>query len=145
MRSLLSATAVLFLLATPANAKILAVCGPFEGYGYYDEGAFVPKGETGWTEDKIGIGSTSITEVDGKFDIIFSDVASKNVSSRADGVKVNLISINNDAEIITILVSYPNVSIEIYTYNVIMKKFVLLQTKFNSIINKSTMMVADCK
>jgi len=147
MRAILLAVVSVILVANnvPASAEVLAECGPFEGYGYFFEGAFVPKDKAGWTKDKIGSGSTSITEVDGKIDVIFSDVSVKNSSSSDNEVKVFMIGGNREAGIITIFVDYRGTSTEIYTYNAKMRKLVLLATKYNTLVNKSTMMVSDCK
>jgi hypothetical protein len=145
MNRILSALAVAALfINTPVSARILAECGAFKGYSYFFEGRFVSKEKSGWSKDKISVGSTSITEVNGEYDVIFTDVLSKNRSSRADGAKVYLVSQNEGAGIKTFFVLYSGRSNEFYVLNTKMKKLILLQIKYGALINKTTMLVADC-
>ena len=147
MRKMLAMFVVVMVVggSGAVNAEIIAECGAFEGHSYFFEGAFVSADDSGWDKDKISSGSTSIVLIDKKFDVIFTDIAFKNKSSRADGASVIPLNINKDEAIITLLVNYEGFSSEFYTYHGQSKTLVLQQVKINSLINAAKMMVARCQ
>ena len=93
-RILLVALLSVFMIGS-VRAEIIAECGASAGYSFYLQGPNVPANKSGWTDDKISKGSTSIVLIDDKFDVLFSDGNSKNKSSRADGAQVILLGVNS--------------------------------------------------
>jgi hypothetical protein len=128
-----------------ARAEIIGECGAFEGYSYYYPGKNVKPSSSGWAKDKISSGSTSITLIDKQFDVIYSGTVSKNRSSRANGAQIILLGTNPDEASITLLVGYPGVSAEFYTYHGLSKTLTLQTIRFNQLINSAKLLVAKCR
>lgn len=87
MKRILMLVVLGVLMSGTAHAEIAAECGASAGYSFYLQGSFVPASKSGWTDDKISKGSTSIVLINEKFDVLYSDRNSKNRSSCADGGK----------------------------------------------------------
>jgi hypothetical protein len=143
-RILLVALLSVFMIGS-VRAEIIAECGASAGYSFYLQGPNVPANKSGWTDDKISKGSTSIVLIDDKFDVLFSDGNSKNKSSRADGAQVILLGVNSTEKSFSLLVVYKGNSAEIYTYHGLSKTLIQQPARYNAAVNSTKMMVSKCK
>ena len=109
------------------------------------KGLMCQPNKSGWTDDKISKGSTSIVLIDDKFDVLFSDGNSKNKSSRADGAQVILLGVNSTEKSFSLLVVYKGNSAEIYTYHGLSKTLIQQPARYNAAVNSTKMMVSKCK
>ena len=124
-------------------AEILLSCGASAGYTYIYEGGLMGKEQAGWSKDTISKGSLSVVRQDDKLDILYIDATKKIYSSRAAGAGVFLL--DSDENYFTVLVSYVNAVIEIYTFDIKNKKFSHSVHKYGTQpIIKATTMVGDC-
>ena len=105
----------------------------------------MPLDKSGWTKDTISTGSTSIILVDNKLDVLYSDGASKNKSSRADGAEVVLLGVSSDGGTFSLLVTYKGQSAEIYTYNELSKTLIFQPARYNTMIQSAKIMISKCK
>lgn len=137
--------ALICSLANIAQAKVLAECGAFSGYSYYIPGPFVGGKLSGWTEDTISTGSTSIVEVGGEFDVIYSDATTKNRSSRADGAQVVPVGSNSEDGGLVLVVGYSGKVAEVYYLNTAKRLLILHQVKFGTLLKKSSQMISKCR
>ena len=60
LMKLLASIIALTCLTQTVQAQALFECGGNAGYSYYFEGDFVPKKDSGWTEDGTSQGSYSL-------------------------------------------------------------------------------------
>ena len=127
-----------------ASAEVLVKCGGSEGYAFFIEGPYIAKKDSGWTEDTIDSGSTSVVVVDEEFDVIFSDATGNVVSARADGAKVVLLGKNEETGSFSILTNYFGVTVEVYTYYPQTKQLFVLAQKYGAPISLSRTMVSNC-
>ena len=130
------------------NAQVITSCQNPKGTGFYHHHGPTSSSESGWKDEKITGGITTLNKMtDGKYDILIVD-ARKSVSSfRQEGGEVILLRRGtNDA---TFLHMYPGMVIELYTFWKDAKgkfKFDMLQSKGGDglQIHKSTVMVGEC-
>lgn len=87
-RKLLLFIAVLWIFTESAYSEEIATCNDPKGYAYYPHSIF-SKEDSGWQEDRITGGVTTLTRL-GKndYDILFIDATKRIVSSKQDGGKV---------------------------------------------------------
>jgi hypothetical protein len=145
MKCFLITMFVALVVSGQGHAGIIAECGPSSGHSFFFQGKFVPANKSGWDKDKISKGSTSIILVDGKFDVLYSDGASKNRSSRADGALIVPLGENSVEKSIVLLVVYKNKSAEIYTYHGLSKTLIYQPIKYNMLVNSAKIIVSRCK
>ncbi|MDB4173145.1 hypothetical protein N9748_00840 [bacterium] len=126
------------MLSQSASAAVLAECGAFKGYGYFYPNDFTKGQTTGFLEDGISKGSFSIITVDDKFDVIYTDASGKTQSSRAQGATVIHIGTNSADGRFVILVTYPEATVEVYSYYGRDKTLTLLQHKYRGIVTSAT-------
>jgi hypothetical protein len=139
---------VLFFLNFNSFAQIIANCKNPEGYAYYHHQGMVPKKSSGFQDDKITGGITTIKKMpNGKFDILIVDVRKKIISMVEDGGTVMLLRAGEkDA---TFLLYFPNMTIELYTIWIDSEgnqKFDMLQSKGGDAmpVHKSSVLVGNC-
>ncbi len=145
---LLATVFALSALVSATSAQTIATCQDPDGYSYYHYSGVVPKGSSGFTQDKITGGRVSLQKLGAqKYDIVFSDAASQAKSTVADGGEVILLRKGrNDA---TFGNFYPGGVIEIYTFWVDadgQKKYDLVQSKGGNVnpIHKISILVGMC-
>lgn len=141
----LAAAAAAFVACSPAAAsELLASCGAVAGHAYYPNNGVIQEKHTGWTEDRISSGNTTLVRRDdGTLDLLFTDSTGASISARGDGGEVLLLrQAGSEAAVI---VAYPRV-LELYHYVrepsgrlVVMH----LQTKTGT-ISKGALMVGTC-
>jgi hypothetical protein len=104
-------------LSTAALGKTytFATCGESAGYGFYPRaGLAASQPEAGkWIPDALTGGGFSLTENEGKFDILARDSSGRVFSSTQDGAKV--LAVGSTDKSLSVIVSYPNL-IETYTF-----------------------------
>jgi hypothetical protein len=139
---------VLIFLSFNIHAQTIANCKNPEGYAYYHHQGIVPKKSSGFQEDKITGGITTIKKMaNGKFDILIVDIRKKIISMVDDGATVMLLRTGEkDA---TFLLYFPNMTIEIYTIWIDgegNQKFDILQSKGGDAmpVHKSAVLVGGC-
>ena len=131
------------IITSNAYAQTLLTCDAPKGKGYYYQGPLISKKLAGWGDDGISKGSFSLIKNKEKFDILYKDTSGKLVSSTADGGLVVLLG--NNMKNYSFLVSYPNVTAELFTFNIKNKKLAYSQHKYGSaIMDKRVLFVANC-
>ena len=103
-----------------AYSQTLLTCESPKGKGYYYQGPLISKGTTGWADDGISRGSFSLIKNKDKFDILYKDASGNMVSSTADGGYV--VPLGHNMINYSFLVSYPNETAELFTFNIRNKK-----------------------
>ncbi len=110
---------VLLASASISTANAFAVdvaqCSSPSGKAYYPYLGVVDQKSSGWTDDKISNGITTLQKTgENEYDILFVDVTKRIVSSRQDGGNVVLLS--RGAGSVSVLIVYPGQSAEVYTF-----------------------------
>ena len=137
--------AIFYLLPiSSASAEVLIKCGASEGQVFFIEGPYIAKKDSGWTEDTIDSGSTSVVVVDEEFDVIFSDATGNVVSARAAGANVVLLGTNEETGSFSILTNYFGVPVEVYTYYAQTKQLFVFAQKYGAPISLSRTLVSNC-
>ena len=139
----------LMVISTNTHAAVIAQCSNPSGIAYFPYLGLMDKKDSGWVDDKItgGITSLVITD-DNEYDILFVDITKQIISSKQDGGKVYSLSKGkNDA---SFLVVYPGKTVEIYTFlNDKSGKAEYIQVTSRAgdeiLIAKSTVMRGDCQ
>lgn len=140
-----------FVAALPIGAvaaDTVVTCKNPRGYANYHHTDSVPKKESGFTEDGITGGLTTLVRINqNEYDLLFTDTRQEIISNRHDGGTVRLLRKGkNDA---TFLVFYPGMVIELYTFYKDAsgsEKFDILQSKGGDgmLIHKSAVMTGSC-
>ena len=138
-----------FITALPVSAiaaDTVVTCKDPRGYANYHHTDLVPKEKSGFQEDQITGGLTTLVRTgQNEYDLLFTDFRQKIISSRSDGAAVKLLRKGkSDA---TFSVTYPN-SIELYTFykdGSGSEKFDALISRGGDLpIHKSSVMVGNC-
>lgn len=143
-------TAALFVGvgSATAYAEDLAVCGGVSGKAYFLEKGIVTKKNSGWNDDRISGGRTTLVKLaDNGYDVLFVDSLGAVVSTVQKGAKV--IKMRQGASDMTFLVYYPGNTIEIYTFfmsNTDQPQMMLLQSKGgdSALIHKGAIFIGRC-
>ena len=91
-----------------ASVEIIAKCGELSGYIHEH-----PKAR--WKQDRIGGGSTFITEEDGQYDIVFRDVTGDLQSAKKGGATI--VPANGKENTMHIIAIYPGIVTEVYSFD----------------------------
>jgi len=104
------------VLTYPALAsENIATCNGLAGYAYYHHAGVWPKEQSGFSDDAIPEGLTTLVKLgDNEYDIMFTDARKNIISHRHDGGSVTLLR-HGKADA-TFLVFYPSANIELYTF-----------------------------
>lgn len=141
---------IIFSFLASASAQEITSCKDPKGYGYFHHhpGGLLSKNESGWSEEKITGGITTLKKLsDGKYDILIVDIRKKIISFRQDGSEIILLRKGaNDA---TFLHMYPGNVVELYTFWRDVDgthRFDMLQSKGGTAmqIHKSSVMTGEC-
>ena len=130
-----------------AQAVDLATCSSPKGWAYYNYSGLIDKKTSGWNEDGVSGGITTIKKMsDGNYDILIKDTRGSLYSIKQDGGKVMLLrSLPNDMAFLHL----SKLGI-IEIYNIFKEadgviKMSLIQNKGVSVkIRKSAVMVGNC-
>lgn len=91
----------------PKGTRVLAICGPSDGRGYY-----VSPKHTGWTDDPISKGRIIIISgPDGVPNILFHDAKGDFVDATADGANVTFSFVNDDKQSSGLIETYPSTGV----------------------------------
>lgn len=91
----------------PKGSRVLAICGPSDGRGYY-----VSPKHTGWTDDPISEGRIVIISApDGVPNILFQDAKGDFVDATADGANVTFSFVNENKQSFGLIETYPNTGV----------------------------------
>lgn len=144
MKKLLLIAGLLFATSSFADSQI-ASCQKPEGYSYYPFIDPVPKGKSGWTDDKTTAGKTTLVKIGNDYDILYTDSTGRGIiSSKADGGTIVLL--RKTSKDIAVLVAYQNVA-QIYTFwraNDGKYQYSEVSSK-GGVISKSSAMVGTCE
>jgi hypothetical protein len=145
-------TLIIFLLSlsATASAQEITSCKDPKGHGYFHHhpGGLMSKSESGWSEEKITGGITTLKKLpDGNYDILIVDIRKRIISFRQDGGEIILL--RKGADDATFLHMYPGNVIELYTFwrdNEGKYRFDMLQSKGGAAmqIHKSSVMTGYC-
>ena len=91
-----------------ASVEIIAKCGELSGYIYEHARAR-------WEQDRIGGGSTFITEEDGQYDIVFRDATGNLQSAKKGGARI--VPANGRENTMHIIAIYPGIVTEVYSFD----------------------------
>lgn len=138
-----------FLISTSALAADVAQCANPSGRAYYPYLGLMKQKSSGWTDDKITGGITSVQKLgDKQYDIVFVDFYKRITSTVQDGGRVYLYSkgVNN----VSFLVLYPGKSVEVYTFlvnNAGKAEYTYVTSRAGDevLVPKATVMRGDCQ
>ena len=136
------------LTAVVSQAQEITSCRSPSGTSFYHFSGIIDKSNAGWADDKISKGVFTLRKVaENAFDILYIDTNNKPVSATQDGAIVKVLRIGKTS--ITLLVHYPSITTEIYTFykqNDGGFRFTLMQNKTGdeALLPKSTLMVGVC-
>jgi len=138
---------LVLLFPTIVFSQEIAVCHSPKGRAYYANIGLVRANEAGWRDDEISGGRFTLTKQGNDFDLLYFDIVTKSVvSSKGDGATV--VPLRDGVNNFTILVYYPNNTIELYSFmreNSGALSLHLIQSKGGkTLIQKSSIMVAKC-
>ena len=129
-----------------AFGESIASCKDPEGKAYFSFLGNIKKSSTGWDNDKITGGITSLQLTDGELDITFTDNRKQIFSTKSEGGSVSLVRIGPNN--FSVLVYYENNTIEVYTFikeNDGQQIMHQLQSKGGlGLIHKSSVMISKC-
>jgi hypothetical protein len=139
---------VMLFLPINVNAQEIATCKNLEGYSYYHFSGVVPKNKSGWNDDKITGGVTTLTKnANGEYDILILDASKTIKSLTQEGGKVILIRKGvKDASFIHL---YPGMVAEVYTFWTTTdgkNKLDMLRSKGGNgvLVHLSSLMIGEC-
>ena len=135
-----------FLIPT-LNAETIASCGALKGQSYHPYyGTLANKKMSGWSDNGIENGKTTVTFNNGNLDILFIDVLNEIRSAKDQGSEIEFLMLSDNS--FTISSTVLNRTIEIYTFwkNIDGEyKFSLSSTKGGfSLIPSNNLFVGDC-
>lgn len=97
------------------NAETIASCSGVKGYSFYQNlGSFSDKKSSGWDEDQITEGKTSVIRNDDGFDILFVDALGDINSLKDQGAKIQLLLIGQSS--FALSSTFLGSQIEIYNF-----------------------------
>ena len=138
---------IIFISSMAVNAETIASCGGLKGQSYYPHlGAFTDKKNSGWQDDGITGGKTTITFDGTGFDILFVDTLGDINSSIGNGADIRLMMVGENSY--SLLSVFQNSTLETYTFwktNEGKSRYSLTQTKGGSaLIAKQSVLVGEC-
>lgn len=137
------------LLSGTCVAADVAQCSNPSGKAYYPYLGLVEKKLSGWTDDKIPNGITTLQKTsDNQYDLLFVDVSKRIISATQDGGKVHLYSKGKNN--VSFLVLYPGNTVEVYTFLVNNDgkpeyTYVSSRGGYDVLFPKATVMRGDCQ
>ena len=116
MKKILIVIAVLLSFITSiAFGQDIASCSNPKGKSYFPELGGVSKNMSGWSDDGIAGGITTVKKIaKNEYDIVFYDVTKTIISSIQDGG--NVLLLNKGKNVFSLLVVYPGKTAEIFTF-----------------------------
>ena len=129
------------------NAETIASCEGLKGQSYYpDIGMFTDKNTSGWADDGISNGKTSVIRNENSFDILFVDTLGDINSSKDQGAEIRLVMIEQNSFSLTSV--FLNSSVEIYSFWKNKEgnfRYSLMQVKGgSSLIPKNSLLTGNC-
>lgn len=95
------------LQTMPTGSRVLGVCGPSDGRGYY-----LSPDHTGWADDPISQGRIiMVSDPDGAPNILFHDARGDFVDATADGATVTFSFVNADKQSFGLIETYPKTGV----------------------------------
>lgn len=95
------------LQTMPTGTRVLAVCGPSEGRGYY-----LSPDHSGWEDDPISKGRVIIVAgPDGEPNVLFADARGDFVDATADGGSVTFSFMNDEKKSFGLIETYPKTGV----------------------------------
>lgn len=142
-------TVLLFLALTSLNIFAqtqIASCHDPKGFAFYPFIDPVPKNKSGWTDDAITGGITTLIRIGANdYDLLFTDAYKRIISSKQDGGLVKVIRAGTNE--ITVLILYSNI-VEIYSFWKAKDgqlQYSIIQSKgLGNPIYKTSVMVGKC-
>jgi hypothetical protein len=137
------------LLSLSAYSQVVATCSEPKGYAHYHHTELVPKKNSGFHEDKISGGLTTLQRLSkDEYDVLLVDARRQPMSMRNDGGRVLLL--RKGTNDVTFLVAFPGKTIELYTFyreNDGQARFDLISSKGGDgmPIHKSSVMSGTCQ
>ena len=142
-------TLILILASGLVSAKNISVCGGLEGKAYFPNIgmlASLNEAETGWNDDRISEGKTTVTKIEDEFNILFLDATGILTSAKDDGAQIYPLPQMTGKDSFSIITFWPGPIIEIYSFwkdNDGQNKFSLSQVK-GGLIHKQSLLVGNC-
>jgi hypothetical protein len=139
---------VVAVIASNANAAIIARCGASSGFAFYFQSAIVPADQAGWSDDAVGDGEIQlIVDASSGPDIVYSDAVGTR-SATAEGALVTFVGGAADGFLIVLLV-YPNRAVlEHYVFQLDDAgngTVVWGSARAGGMLQKSNLLVAECR
>lgn len=131
-------------------SKDISVCGGLEGISYFPNiGALASlnDSQTGWHEDYISEGKTTVTKIDDEFNILFLDASGTLTSAKDHKAEIFPLPLITDKDSYSFMAVWPKGQVvEIYSFwkdNDGENKFSLSQIK-SGLVRKQSLMVGNC-
>ena len=128
------------------NWQQITACGDMKGRAFYFAGGAVPKNKSGWQDDAIAGGTTSLL-TDGKdVDIVYKDATGRQRSAKFhDGATILAFSVGTILNVL--IVHKGGVLLEQYTFQIDKqgRGIVILSQQRAGIVSKVSTMQAKCK
>ena len=135
------------LLIPNLYAETIASCEGLKGQSYYPNiGMFTDKDTSGWQDDGISNGKTSVIRNGNSFDILFVDTLGDINSSKDQGAEIRLVMIDQNS--FSISTAFLNASVEVYSFWKNKEgnfRYSLTQVKGgSSLIPKNSLLIGNC-
>ena len=113
-------TIILILVPGLVSAKNISVCGGLQGKSYFPNIgmlASLNEAETGWQDDHISEGKTTVTKIDDEFNILYLDSTGTLSSVKDDGAQIFSLPLMTDKDTFSIMTILPRgPTVEIYRF-----------------------------
>ena len=131
-----------------AQSPVVTRCTAPAGHGYFYPGLLVKGKDAGWQQERIPKGQyLLLRDIDGAYDIVFSDSLNRTISSKGDGGQI--IVVNDSGGRLVLLVNYPEMNVETWIFTLDERgtgTATVSQARYGeaALIKKHTLMAAAC-
>lgn len=143
-------TIILILIPELVFAKNISVCGGSEGKSYIANIGVLAsfnESETGWHDDRISEGKTTVTKIGNEFNILYLDASGTLTSAKDYDAQIIPLPLMTDKDSFSFMAVWPRgPTVEIYSFwkdNNEQNKFSLNQVK-GGLIRKQSLLVGNC-
>jgi hypothetical protein len=120
-------------------------CGALKGRAYYFAGGAVPKEQSGWQDDGISNGTTSLLSNGKEVDIVYKDTTGNQRSARFHD-EATLLAFPGKTTLRVLVVHKGGKSLEQYTFQIngSGQGIVILSQQRDAVISKVSVMIGKC-
>ena len=131
-----------------AQSPVVTRCTAPAGHGYFYPGLLVKGKDAGWQQERIPKGQyLLLRDIDGAYDIVFSDSLNRTISSKGDGGQIIVVSDSGGR--LVLLVNYAEMNVETWIFTLDERgtgTATVSQARYGeaALIKKHTLMAAAC-